>query len=115
MRNLVAERILSLVTAQDRAGTILGDLLEGQPGSIGFWFSLLRMVISIGVHRPYRFLSNFLSFAIDIGGFALCIWVYTHVIGLSYLLTAVFLIPVELVFWFRRRRRSPQPRARRTF
>lgn len=37
-----AERILSLVTTRDRATSIAGDLMEGTPGAIWFWFGVAR-------------------------------------------------------------------------
>jgi hypothetical protein len=113
MRNAVAQWILSLVTPKDRAGTILGDLLEAYPSSIAFWSSLLRSAISIGMHRPYRLLSNVLTFAILIGGYALWIWVFTRVIGVSLLLAVIVLILSELIGLWQRRRRAALPGARR--
>jgi len=106
MHNRVAESILSFVTSPERAGAILGDLLEAQLSPIAFWSSLLRATIAIGVHRPYRLLLCAFSLAMDVATFAIWIWVYTHVIGLSYLLSIIMLIPLELLFRWRWRLRQ---------
>lgn len=113
MRNTLAEWLLSLVAPEDHAGTILGDLLEDYADSPLFWFSLLRTVFSIGMHRPQRVLSSTFWLAIDIGLVAFWIWFYTHILGLSYLLAGIFVIPVELLQWYQRRR-SRASRARRS-
>jgi hypothetical protein len=57
----IAEWIVRRCTSQKRAAAIVGDLLELKPqkGNRWFWFSLTRVVISLGWRRPLAFVTAF--------------------------------------------------------
>jgi hypothetical protein len=112
MRSPVAEWILSLVVPKDRASAIVGDLLEAELRGRAFWVELLRSTLSIGAHRPKRFLSNVFGVAFYVALDASWVWLFWRVIGDSLLVSILTLIPTKLMFLRaarRLRRNTPTP------
>lgn len=93
MRNEIAEWILSQVASPEQARTIVGDLLEAQPGPVAFWGPVFRATGSIAMHQPGRFLSSFLWSASVAAVYGLWVWLITsnflHALGLLRFFLAV--------------------------
>jgi len=70
MRNEIAEWVLSQAAPPEQAATIVGDLLEAQPGPVAFWVAVLRATASIA-SQPRRVLRGIFWFAYDIS-FSVC-------------------------------------------
>jgi len=78
MRNEIAEWLLSQVAAPEQARTVLGDLLEDEPGPVMFWVGALRATMSIATHQPGRTLWSAFWFLYDAAlYYATCFWM-TH-------------------------------------
>ena len=109
MRNRGAEWILSLAVQPEEARTIIGDLIEAQPGPVVFWRSVLGATASIASNRPRRALTIFFIFAMEFDYLACGNWViftnpkhlYPIVISNSVL---AFIVSWTLVY---RRKFSP--------
>lgn len=93
MRNETAEWVISRVAGPEQARTIVGDLLEAQPGPIEFWVAVVRATASIARHQPRRALSNLLWFASEAAVYLLWVWLVksrlVHTLGLGYLFISV--------------------------
>ena len=75
MRNEIAEWMLAQVAPPEQARTIVGDLLEAQPGLVEFWVAVLRATVSIATHQPRRTAWNAFWFFYDAGlYYMLCFW-----------------------------------------
>jgi len=66
MRNEIAEWMLLQVAPPEQATTVLGDLLEAQPGPLEFWFAVLRATASIARHQPRQILLSFFWFFVEL-------------------------------------------------
>jgi hypothetical protein len=58
---LIAEWMIGRFTDQERAASIVGDLVELEPrkGIMWFWFSIARVVFSLAWRRPLAFIAAF--------------------------------------------------------
>lgn len=79
MRNEIVEWMLSQVATAEQARTVLGDLLEAQPGPAEFWVGVVRAIASFTGHDPRRTLISLTGFAIQFGFLAVLAWVISAI------------------------------------
>jgi len=101
MRNEIAEWMLAQAATPEQATTILGDLLEAQPGPVAFWFAVLRATASIAAHQPRRIFASLFWLAYELGIYADLSWLYAHVPYSSHqlLLRLAALVPICFIGW----------------
>jgi len=87
MHNLtIAESILSRFTSPDRAGAIVGDLVEstGTPGTVWFWLSVFRTAFSLLCRRLVANPGRMARYLLLLGPClpVLAVWAIVHLLGL---------------------------------
>jgi hypothetical protein len=76
LNNAAAEWILRRCTSQDRAASIVGDLVElkAQKGAFWFWLSLMGVTLSLVWQRPLAFIAALYTGTWAFSAFQMAIW-----------------------------------------
>jgi len=113
MRNEIAEWMLSQATSPEQAATIVGDLLEAQPGPVAFWFAVVRATVSIARHQPPELVfASLFWFSYEASFWLFLAWLFTKIPGYSYSRIFLLMIFAGAVFtggwwlWARKRESS---------